>query len=106
MNEINDSFFYECFNSLFTSPNHISQVKFSAKIEDINTSSEEMTLTVKCLDKNGQCFKGLYAIKGETFPLPKNKDFIEIFEMQLKLSSNLNIGIFIKFSETKNKYLT
>ena len=67
MNKINDFPFYYIFNSLFTSSTHICQLNQLSKIEEINTNSEEMPLSIrlKSSEKIDIIFKGLYVIKGE-----------------------------------------
>ena len=102
MNEINYISFYENLNTLFNAPNKTCKFNLSGKIEEINSNSEEMLLSVKFLEK--YIFKGLYAIKGDIFPLPKINDNIHINEIQFKLTSEFNLGFFIKFSKDENIY--
>ena len=84
------------FLSLLFNKQKILSVNFRAKIEQISSESEQISLNISSLENKNICYNGFYAIKGEIFPLPKIDDIIEIKEIRYKLNEDFNPGFFIK----------
>ena len=84
---------------LFTNPQKIYKTNFIAKIEDINSETEQISMTITNLNNKRNCYKGLYINKGEIYPIPKLNDIVKINEIQFKLDQNFNPGFFIKITK-------
>ena len=90
------------FLSLFYNKNKILATNFIAKIEQISSESEQISLNISSLENENICYNGLYAIKGEIFPIPKINDIIQIKEVRYKLDEEFNPGFFIKLIKSKD----
>ncbi len=90
------------FLSLLFNKQKILSVNFRAKIEQISSESEQISLNISSLENKNICYNGFYAIKGEIFPLPKIDDIIEIKEIRYKLNEDFNPGFFIKIIKSED----
>ena len=101
--EDNNQIDYELkFVSLFNNKQKFAQVNFKAIIKEINSETEQMTFAIQSLEKKKTFYKGLYAIKGEIFPIPKINDNVQIIEVVYKLDADFNPGFFIKLKKTED----
>ena len=101
--EDNNQIDYELkFVSLFNNKQKFAQVNFKAIIKEINSETEQMTFAIQSLKKKKTFYKGLYAIKGEIFPIPKINDNVQIIEVVYKLDADFNPGFFIKLKKTED----
>ena len=101
--EVNNQKIYDFdFQSIFYKKDKVLSLNFRAEIEQINTESEQISLNIRSLKNKNICYHGLYAIKGEIFPIPKLNDIIEIKEIIYKLDEDFHPGFFIRIEKSKD----
>ena len=79
--------------NLLKSPQKSVKVNIKAKIKDINSQEEYISVTIECDDG---IYKGLTINKSDIFPIPMKDNLIEINRMQYTYDEDFNQRIFIE----------
>ena len=78
--------------NLLNSPQKAVKVNIKAKIKEIDSREEYISVTIECDDGE---YKGLTINKSDIFPIPEKDNLIEIDSMQYTNDENFNQRIFI-----------
>ena len=78
--------------NLLNSPQKTVKVNIKAKIKEIDSREEYISVTIECDDG---VYKGLTINKSDIFPIPEKDNLIEIDSMQYTNDENFNQRIFI-----------
>ena len=91
--------------NLLNSQQKSIKVKVKARINDINSQDEYISVTVECDDG---LFRGLIINKSDIFPIPEKDDLIQIDSMKYTYDEDFNQRIFIhaKLVERENNSIS
>ena len=88
--------------SLLSTKQKISKINLETRILEINSKTEQMSLTIRAQEKKNICYKGLYIIKGDIYPIPKINDIIIVNEVKFQFDDNFNLGFFVKITKSND----